>query len=33
LATIVPGLKELAEILNEYLEAVGMGIEDAEDTD
>ena len=33
LATIVPGLKELAEILNEYLEAVGMGIEDAEDAD
>jgi hypothetical protein len=29
----VPGLKELAEILNEYLESLGMGIEDAEDTD
>jgi hypothetical protein len=30
LATMVPGLKELAEILREYMEAIDMGIEDAE---
>jgi hypothetical protein len=29
-ATIVPGLKELTEILNEYMEAIDMGIEDSE---
>jgi len=33
LTTLVPGLKELAEILNEYMEAVEMGIEDAEGAD
>lgn len=33
LATMVPILKEVAEILNEYLEGVEMGIEDAEDAE
>ncbi len=33
LATMVPVLKELAEILNEYMEAVEMGIDDAEGAD
>jgi len=33
LATMVPVWKETAEILNEYLEGIEMGIEDAESAD
>jgi len=30
ITTMVPGLKELSEILKEYMEAIDIGIEDAE---
>jgi hypothetical protein len=33
ITTMVPGLKEFAEILSEYMEAINMGIEDAEGAD